>query len=88
MENTYACGFAEMAKVAPIFAEMAAIAGLKPKGAYQLREIEQASGIAYTTISEDAAAGKIKTFLPPGRKRGRMIKPEWFDEWFGRGINA
>ncbi len=88
MENTHASGFAEMAKVAPIFAEMAKVAGLKPKGAYQLREIEAASGVAYSTISEDAAKGRIKTFLPPGRTRGRLIKPAWFDEWWGEGVDA
>lgn len=72
----------------PVFAEMAKAAGLKSKGMYTLREVERASSVPFTTLSEDAKSGRIKTFMPPGRKRGRLVKPEWFDEWFREGLNA
>lgn len=66
--------------------EMAEIVGLPRKGAYTLREVARASGAAYSTLYEEAVAGRLKTFLPPGRTRGRLVKPEWFDEWWKEGV--
>lgn len=65
---------------------MAQIAGLPQKGAYTLREVARASGTSYTTLYEDAVAGRLQTFLPPGRTRGRLVKPEWFEEWWKKGV--
>ena len=67
------------------FALMAQDAGLQKKAMYTLREVAQASGVAYTTIVEEARDGRLPTFLPPGRTRGRLVKPEWFDAWFAEG---
>ena len=66
---------------------MAQEAGLMLKGMYTVREVAEASGVAYTTLCEETAAGRLRTFLPPGRQRGRLVKPEWFDEWFSKGVS-
>ncbi|WP_270207946.1 hypothetical protein [Eggerthella lenta] len=71
----------------PELLRMARIAGLPAKGAYTLREVARASGTSYTTLHEDAAAGRLKTFLPPGRTRGRLVKPEWFEDWWKEGVD-
>jgi len=28
----------------------------------------------------------LQTFLPPGRTRGRLVKPEWFEDWWMKTI--
>ena len=70
----------------PELLRRARIAGLPAKGAYTLREVARASGTSYTTLYEDAVAGRLQTFLPPGRTRGRLVKPEWFEEWWKEGM--
>ena len=70
----------------PELLRMARIAVLPAKGAYTLREVARASGTSYTTLYEDAVAGRLQTFLPPGRTRGRLVKPEWFEEWWKEGM--
>ena len=70
----------------PELLRMARIAGLPAKGAYTLREVASASGTSYTTLYEDAVAGRLQTFLPPGRTRGRLVKPEWFEDWWKEGM--
>lgn len=71
-----------------MFAELAEQAGLKSKLAYSIREVAEVSGIPYGTLLEDARKGKLTTFLPPGRKRGRLVRPEWFDAYWERGIHG
>lgn len=68
--------------------EMAEKAGMALKAAYTLREVSKASCIPYGTIAADARDGTLKTFLPPGRKRGRLVTPEWFDEYWERGTDG
>lgn len=60
--------------------------GMPVKNAYKISEVAEASKVSKTTLSEDAKAGRIKTFLPPGRKRGRLVKPEWFEDWWKEGM--
>lgn len=71
-----------------VLLQMVEIAGLPRKGAYSLREVSKASGAAYSTLADAAASGRLKTFLPPGCVRGRLVKPDWFDEWWTEGCNA
>lgn len=66
--------------------QMMVDAGMPVKTAYKIAEVSEASSIAKTTINEDARLGKIKTFLPPGRERGRLIRAEWFEEWWNEGM--
>lgn len=64
-----------------MFAEMAERAGLPDKAAYTLREVSEASRVPYGTLAQCARDGTLKTFLPPGRRRGRLVTPEWFDDY-------
>lgn len=77
-------GFEAMAETAPAFARMARVSGLKPKGAYRIHEVALACGASERTLSEEAASGRLRTKLPPGRARGRLVEPAWFDAWWGR----
>ncbi len=38
--------------------------------------------------SDEMRAGRLKYFLPKGRRQGRLIAPEWFDQWLEAGING
>ena len=71
-----------------VFAEMAETAGLPKKGMYTVREVSTATGVAYSTLCGEAANGRLRTFVPPGRSRGRLVRPEWFDEWWTEGARA
>lgn len=68
-----------------MFAEAAAAAGLPAKMAYTVRECSKASGCSVSMLHEAVREGDLKSFTPPGRVRGRLVKPEWFDDWFERG---
>lgn len=75
-------GFELMAQKAPIFANMAQIAGLKPKGSYSIAEVSRASGVAPSTLFDHVALGMLEVKLPPGRERGRRVEPESFDKYW------
>ena len=68
-----------------VLLEMAEAAGLPRKGAYRLSEVSRASGVSMTTLRREAVAGSLKTFLPPGYERGKLVRPQCFDEWWMRG---
>lgn len=67
------------------FREMARAAGLREKGMYPLREVSIATGVAVSTLNEEVSAGRLETFLPRGRMRGRLVRPECVDEWIEDG---
>ena len=69
----------------PVFAGMAETAGLPKKGMYTIREVSAATGVARRTLDEEVRAGRLRTFVPPGRSRGRLVMPAWFDEWYRKG---
>lgn len=62
--------------------------GVRKKAAYTLQEVSRVSGVKYGAIAAAAREGRIKTFLPPGCKRGRLVRPEWFDEYWNDGIEG
>lgn len=70
------------------FSEMAEAAGIKPKGMYTMREVSIATGIPYTTVRDERICGRLKSFLPKGRKQGFLFKPEWVDEWIDGGTSG
>lgn len=69
-------------------AQMAADAGLPRKPLYTITEIARATGMPRTNLAEAVASGDLMSFMPPGRRRGRLVKCEWFDEWFERGVEG
>lgn len=66
--------------------QMMVESGMPVKFAYSISEVSRASGVASNTLSEDARLGRIQSFLPPGRVRGRLVKAEWFEEWWNEGV--
>lgn len=64
---------------------MADAAGIPAKRMYTLTEIARATGVPRTTLQESVRDGELKAFMPPGRKRGMLVAPEWFDDWMERG---
>lgn len=69
-------------------AQMAADAGLPRKPLYTLTEIARATGIPRTNLVEAVARGDLASFMPPGRRKGRLVECAWFDEWFARGVSG
>ena len=67
------------------FLEMAEAVGFPRKNAYKLKEVAYITGVAVNTLYEDARAGRIATFVPPGRERGCLVRPDWVDEWLKEG---
>lgn len=70
------------------FAEMATRAGMVSKPLYTVTEVSKASTIPRRTLWQEIADGRLKSFLPTGSKQGIRIAPEWFDEWFERGVRV
>lgn len=68
------------------FAEMAEAAGLKRKPYYTVAEVARSTGIPDGVIRDAKDAGEITYFLPTGRSRGVLFKPEWVDEWLEKGV--
>lgn len=67
----------------PSFAEMAEAAGLPKKTAYNAHEVAEATGVSYSAVCRCAANGTLKSYLPRGMKRGRLMTPTMVDEWIG-----
>lgn len=66
--------------------DMAAKVGIPVKAAYTLREVAEAANVPYSTLVEAVRDGRLTTFLPPGRTRGRLVKPEWFEDYWEKGV--
>ena len=66
-------------------AEMAQAVGLPKKPFYTLTEAAKATGIPRSAFCGAVADGTLKSFVPPGRKRGRLTSGEWFAEWVAEG---
>ena len=70
------------------FQAMADELGLRRKLLYTLREVARATGVDYYVLREECIAGRLKSHLPEGRTRGRMVRPEWVDEWIKEGTHG
>lgn len=66
-------------------AEMAVEAGLPKKPFYTIPETAKATGIPYSAILSAAKSGRLRAFMPNGRKRGMVTSAEWFEEWIAGG---
>lgn len=67
------------------FEDMREEAGIPRKSMYTVSEVSIATGIARSTVAEDFRAGRIASFLPPGRKRGMLARAEWIDDYLEKG---
>ena len=65
--------------------EMAQAVGLPRKPFYTLTETAKATGIPYSAVLSAAKSGRLRAFMPNGRKRGMVTSAEWFAEWIAGG---
>lgn len=70
------------------FADAAEAAGIRRKMFYSVREVAQVCGVPQTTIRYEIRSGRMRCMLPEGRRQGRLIRPEWVDEWAEEGSRA
>lgn len=40
------------------------------------------------SLMDECKAGRLRSQLPEGRKVGRMVRPEWVDEWIEEGTHG
>lgn len=69
-----------------MFVEWASEAGLPRKAMYSVREVSAATGVPASTVYEEVKAGRLRAFRP--NSRGKLIRPEWVDEWIEAGCGA
>ena len=69
------------------FRQIADALGMQPKLLYSLQETAKVTGVPYETILEECQTGRLRCYLPPGRKQGRIVRPEWVDAWIEEGAN-
>ena len=44
-------------------------------------------GVPCSTVYDEMKSGRLRYHLPPGRKYGQLVKPEWVDEWIEGGTH-
>ena len=44
-------------------------------------------GVPCSTVYDEMKSGRLRYHLPPGRKYGQLVKPEWVDEWIAGGTH-
>lgn len=69
------------------FADMARELGLPKKLLYSVKEVSRVLGVPCSTVYDKMKSGRMRYHLPPGRKYGQMVKPEWVDEWIAGGTH-
>lgn len=67
------------------FDTLARSAGLPKKRLYTVAEVSKVSGVPKSTLYDAISAGGLRSFTPPGRERGQLVAPEWFDDWMDGG---
>lgn len=70
------------------FTEFFRSMGQTPKMFYSTREVAGFLGISQAAVIDEINEGRLKYHLPVGRKRGRLIKPEWVDERIEAGTHV
>ena len=74
---------------AKTFQQMADELGIRHKLMYTLREASTGDGGGrYDTLRIECKAGRLRSQLPEGRKVGRMVRPEWVEQWIEEGTHG
>lgn len=73
---------------AKTFDEMVAQSGRNVTPFYKIGVVAAVLGIAASTLTDETKAGRLKCFLPHGRKQGRLFRGEWVDEWIEEGTRG
>lgn len=69
------------------FAEAAAEMGLPKKLLYSVNDVCTVLGLSPQTMWDEIKAERITVFIPSGRKRGMLLRPEWVDQWIKEGTH-
>lgn len=67
------------------FDALAERAGVEVRACYRLRTVAEVMGTSYQTVRRECAAGRLKSFLPKGRRQGRVCASADIDEWIREG---
>ena len=70
------------------FLEMAERLGIRPALLYPVSTVAMVLGVKTSTIYDEIAAKRLKCMLPEGRRQGKLIAPEWVDEWIEAGVRS
>lgn len=62
----------------------AQVAGLEPRMSYSVSDTSRYLGVAQTALYDEIHAGRLRAFMPEGKKRGIRVTVEAVDEWLGR----
>lgn len=67
------------------FADVARERGIPMRQLYDVRTVAAVLGVPRKTLDGEIRAGRLRYHLPVGRRQGKLIRPEWVDEWIERG---
>ena len=56
-------------------------AGLRPQMSYTVSETSRYLGVPLTTLYDEIRAGRLRAFMPAGKKRGMKVMVTAVDEW-------
>lgn len=56
-------------------------AGLKPQMSYTVADTSRYLGIPLTTLYDEIHAGRLRVFMPAGKKRGMKVTVTAVDKW-------
>lgn len=62
------------------FSDMARELGLPKKLLYSVKEVSMVLVVPCSTVYDEMKSGRPRHHLPPGRKYGQLVKPEWVDD--------
>ena len=69
------------------YADMAATLGIAPALLYPVKTVARVLGVETSTVYDEIAAGRMRYHLPEGRTKGKLIAPDWVDEWVDAGVH-
>lgn len=75
-------------KALPSFSDMVEAAGERKRPLYPVTVVANVLAIPVDTILAETRAGRLSYFLPDGRRQGKLISPEWVDEWIKEGTHG
>ena len=73
---------------AKTFQQMADELGIRHKLMYTLREASRVTGVPTTRCASSARRAACARSCPRGRKVGRMVRPEWVEQWIEEGTHG
>ena len=69
------------------FSKMARECGFGGRVFMYVKDVASILGVSQQTINDEINAGRMKYHLPNGRKQGKLVRPEWVDEWIKDGTH-